>query len=479
MNHRISGIIGLHKLLLVAIAFAWFWFMLLFWDRYLDFKLEASSRPWLYLLASVVGVLISSLGSQQEYDIFFGSRHWQSLRKCILFANIQTVLIAFLCFAFVFATKDKSTSRMFLTVLILSFWPTLVLSNFLIPVLLREFFQGSESFKSTILVGNPASVARLEDWIFHYQRKGFLLKGFVTANDVADGGELLEELKIDILGGISELQDVIDEELISRIVIIPDNRMGMWLPSVVEASFKKGCRVLIHNPFADFFDSRIIPVEESGHAFFTFQNEPLENPFNQLLKRSLDLLISIPAVLFILPILTFFVWVMQRSQSPGPILFTQDRVGRAGKHFTIYKFRSMRYVPRDEDDREEEQAKAEDDRIFAFGRFMRKFSIDEFPQFINVLLGDMSVVGPRPFMPCHDVLFSSNFKAYRVRQYVKPGVTGPAQCRGYRGEVTDKEALNQRIEMDFYYVGSWTLWMDIEIIIRTCLQVIFPPKTAY
>ena len=139
----------------------------------------------------------------------------------------------------------------------------------------------------------------------------------------------------------------------------------------------------------------------------------------------------------------------------------------------------MRYVPRDEDDREGEQAKSDDDRIFSFGKFMRKFSIDEFPQFLNVLKGDMSVVGPRPFMPCHDELFSSNFKAYRVRQYVKPGVTGPAQCRGFRGEVTDEEALNQRIEMDFHYVGSWSLWMDVEIIIRTCLQVVFPPKTAY
>ena len=128
---------------------------------------------------------------------------------------------------------------------------------------------------------------------------------------------------------------------------------------------------------------------------------------------------------------------------------------------------------------ETKQASPNDSRIFAFGRLMRRFSIDELPQFINVFQGDMSLVGPRPYLAEHDHLFQRDYKAYRVRQFVKPGVTGPAQCRGLRGEFTDPELVRQRIEMDFAYVGSWSLWLDCEIVLRTFRQVIFPPKTAY
>ena len=110
---------------------------------------------------------------------------------------------------------------------------------------------------------------------------------------------------------------------------------------------------------------------------------------------------------------------------------------------------------------------------------MRRFSVDEIPQFINVLLGDMSLVGPRPYLEAHDYLFQKSYKSYRIRQFVKPGVTGPAQCRGLRGEFTDESLVSKRIELDFAYVSSWSIWTDIVILIRTLGQVLFPPKSAY
>ena len=125
------------------------------------------------------------------------------------------------------------------------------------------------------------------------------------------------------------------------------------------------------------------------------------------------------------------------------------------------------------------QASKNDTRIFAFGRFIRHFSVDELPQLINVIRGEMSLVGPRPYLEKHDYLFEKNFKSYRVRQFVKPGVTGPAQCRGLRGEFTDPDLIKQRIEMDFNYVGNWSIWLDVEIVFRTVGQVLFPPKSAY
>ena len=138
----------------------------------------------------------------------------------------------------------------------------------------------------------------------------------------------------------------------------------------------------------------------------------------------------------------------------------------------------MRYEPKSEDD-EALQAKQFDDRVFSFGKIMRRFSIDELPQFINVFWGDMSVVGPRPYLKTHDYLFQKSYKSYRIRQFVKPGVTGPAQCQGLRGEFTDPSLVSKRIELDFAYVGSWSIWTDFMIIVKTVGQVLFPPKSAY
>jgi putative colanic acid biosynthesis UDP-glucose lipid carrier transferase len=170
--------------------------------------------------------------------------------------------------------------------------------------------------------------------------------------------------------------------------------------------------------------------------------------------------------------------ISQILQSPGPLFFKQERVGMAGKRFVIWKFRSMQFEEKSEED-EAVQAQAVDNRVFSFGKIMRRFSIDELPQFINVLMGDMSLVGPRPYLQAHDYLFQKSYKSYRIRQFVKPGVTGPAQCRGLRGEFTDDALVSKRIELDFAYVGSWSIWTDMVIIVRTVGQVLFPPKSAY
>jgi putative colanic acid biosynthesis UDP-glucose lipid carrier transferase len=254
--------------------------------------------------------------------------------------------------------------------------------------------------------------------------------------------------------------------------------MDDWVSKVAELATRYGCRVLIYNNLSGLFDARLVFMEESGRQFFTLLNEPLESPFNQMVKRCFDLCLSIPLMFLFLPPTILLVKFYQSIQAPGPIFFKQERIGQAGKKFVIWKFRSMKHFREGERD-ESIQAHVGDDRIFSFGKFMRRFSIDELPQIINVIKGEMSLVGPRPYLAKHDYLFERNFKAYRVRQFVKPGVTGPAQCRGLRGEFTDPDLINKRIELDFNYVGNWSVWVDVEIVIRTIGQVIFPPKSAY
>ena len=195
------------------------------------------------------------------------------------------------------------------------------------------------------------------------------------------------------------------------------------------------------------------------HSTFT---SPLEEPLNKVLKRLSDILLSI---LFLLPtaLLLPFIFIAIKRQSPGPMLFRQLRTGIDGKQFYCYKFRSM-HVNADSDRR---QATKDDPRKFPFGNFMRKTNIDELPQFWNVLLGNMSIVGPRPHMLAHTDQYEKLIKKYLVRHFVKPGITGWAQVTGFRGETRELWQMEGRVERDIWYIQHWSFWLDVRIIWMT------------
>lgn len=203
--------------------------------------------------------------------------------------------------------------------------------------------------------------------------------------------------------------------------------------------------------------------------------EPLENTSNQLIKRVFDFLFSLMVCVTILPVAVGFVWILHRLFSPGPLFFKQERVGRNGEPFQVYKFRSLNVENGDA----AQQVSKDDDRIFRGGRFIRKSSLDEIPQFINVLRGEMSVVGPRPHMGEHDDEFAGFYESYGQRRYVKPGVTGLAQAKGFRGEVNRSFDLRHRARLDRFYVLHWHFAFDMKIILLTFRSVVRPPKTAY
>src|SRR5262249_26312014 len=151
----------------------------------------------------------------------------------------------------------------------------------------------------------------------------------------------------------------------------------------------------------------------------------------------LDLAIAVPVVVVLLPVATVLVWLAQRLQSPGPVFFKQVRTGMLGRTFNIYKFRTMH--PNGQD--EAQQASRHDPRVFTAGSWMRKLSIDELPQFLNVIHGDMSVIGPRPHLPKHDELFAKAMRRYFIRRFIRPGITGWAQVNGFRGEVRSESDI--------------------------------------
>lgn len=212
------------------------------------------------------------------------------------------------------------------------------------------------------------------------------------------------------------------------------------------------------------------------YPIISMRKEPLTNPFNRGLKRAFDLVVTIPALILLLPIMLLVALIIKIS-SPGPVFFIQERTGKDGKNFNCYKFRSMK-VNKDAD---KVQATANDPRKYPFGNFMRKTNIDELPQFFNVLIGNMSLVGPRPHMLAHTDQYGSLVDKYMVRHYAKPGITGWAQVTGSRGETKELWQMEERIKKDIWYLENWTLWLDIRIMWRTVTNVICrrDKETAY
>lgn len=208
-------------------------------------------------------------------------------------------------------------------------------------------------------------------------------------------------------------------------------------------------------------------------VFTTYEN-PLQNSVNRAVKRLFDIFFSL---LFLIPtaLIFPFVFIIMKIQSPGPILFKQKRTGLDGKTFNCYKFRSM-HVNADAD---RLQATKDDPRKYPFGNFMRKANIDELPQFLNVLNGDMSIVGPRPHMLAHTEQYSELIDKYMVRHFVKPGVTGWAQVTGFRGETKELWQMEGRVKRDIWYIEHWSIWLDIRIIWLTFKSIFIHDKNAY
>lgn len=212
---------------------------------------------------------------------------------------------------------------------------------------------------------------------------------------------------------------------------------------------------------------------EEMEIYTTYEN-PLQNSVNKAKKRVFDIVLSL---FFLIPtaLMFPFIWLIIKIQSPGPIFFRQKRTGLDGKEFEMLKFRSM-HVNKDAD---KLQATKDDPRKFPFGNFMRKSNIDELPQFLNVLKGDMSFVGPRPHMLLHTEQYSHLIDKYMVRHFVKPGLTGWAQVTGFRGETKELWQMEGRVKRDIWYMEHWSIWLDIRIIWMTFKTIFVHDKNAY
>jgi putative colanic acid biosynthesis UDP-glucose lipid carrier transferase len=207
----------------------------------------------------------------------------------------------------------------------------------------------------------------------------------------------------------------------------------------------------------------------------SLRSEPLQDVAGQIKKRFFDIVFSLMVILLLLSWLLPILAILIKLDSKGPVFFVQMRSGKNNRSFRCYKFRSLRI----NNDADSTQVTQNDVRFTRLGKILRRTNIDEFPQFFNTLIGDMSIVGPRPHMLKHTELYSGLLNQYMVRHFLKPGITGWAQVNGLRGETKTISQMQQRVEHDIWYIENWSLWLDFRIIILTVYNAIRGEKNAF
>lgn len=472
ISTRARGLVHLHAGVTAAAVGVFFWAYAELVLRYVPvIRLTREVNLLPYFLC-VLGALALSLRGLAPLVSRF---HRLEAVEAARLAGRQVALMALLIFTMMFATQDRSISRLFLGTLLVWCWVGLTGLHLWLPARLARIVFPRGQQLPTVFVGRTAALAGLHEWILHKELLGVHRVGLLTDDPPpADPAAL----PMPWLGRCEELPRVLQERAVVQVVLLQLPGSDEEARRTIELCQEHGCRLLIHNDLAERYTHPLVPTIEDGRHFYTLIDEPLEDPINRIVKRAFDLAWAVPVVVLVLPALCAVVWLMQRRQAPGPLFHVRERRGQHGQVFRMLKFRSMRVGPEDAA-AEAKQAKADDARIFPFGRVLRRRSLDEFPQFWNVLCGDMSVVGPRPYMPLLDEEFRRQARGYRTRHLVKPGITGLAQSLGYRGEVVAPEMLKRRVYWDVFYIGHWSVWLDLQITVRTLWQLIRPPDSAY
>ena len=330
-----------------------------------------------------------------------------------------------------------------------------------------------ESIKKTaVIVGVNELSNQFKERIEANSQYGILLKGYF---DVASDqlSPYISALKQPLLGDVSELSEYVKKNKIDIIyIVLPPSLHAQIMALLDDLKDTTASIYFVPNFFmADLIQARIDEID--GMPIVAMCETPFSG-FNGFIKYLSDLVLATFILILISPIL-IIIAIGVKLSSKGPILFMQRRYGLDGHNIVVYKFRSMTVT---EDGDHVVQAKANDKRVTSFGKFIRKTSLDELPQFINVLQGRMSIVGPRPHAISHNELYRKVIKGYMVRHKVKPGITGWAQVNGFRGETETIESMKTRIDYDIEYLKNWSLSLDIKIIFKTVL-LIFKDSKAY
>ncbi len=384
----------------------------------------------------------------------------------VLWRAVKQTMLTYLLFTIMLALIDKVVPRRLLFECFCITLPLITIWHFVANKLVRMVRKMGHNIRHVVIIGTDVVAHRLYKEMGYGQLfTGYCVRGFFTSNGaetVPEGGTFL--------GTVDDCYEWLRQNRVEEVYCsLPPAMCQKEVDKIVQ---------ICNEQFMDFF---YLPTMDGyPHRQMTFRNfgkvtviklreEPMNTPLSKIGRRMVDLLISGLFLFTLYPFVLLFVWIGNKvTGNVGPIYFRQARTGYNGKSFMIYKFRSMKVNA----EADKLQATENDPRKTPFGDFLRRSSIDELPQFLNVFLGDMSVIGPRPHMEYHTEMYSELIGNYMVRHLAKPGITGWAQVSGCRGETKMVEEMKDRVEHDIWYIEHWTPLLDIEIFFKTIWQVL-------
>jgi putative colanic acid biosynthesis UDP-glucose lipid carrier transferase len=333
----------------------------------------------------------------------------------------------------------------------------------------RNFYKHNELLKRVLIIGYNSTAKKLVSY-FEQEDINTEIVGYVENEQ-----NVTELSNYPILGDINSVIEVAKQNSVDEIysTVTPEQNTALY--KIIDKADDECIRFKIVPDFSIFIQGPFFVSYFNDMPVLTLRSVPLDDINKWHTKRFFDILVSLLVIVFILSWLVPIICLLIILESPGSPIFSQLRTGENKKSFPCYKFRSM-YV---NTEAHLKQATKNDSRITKVGRILRRTSLDEFPQFVNVLIGTMSVVGPRPHMVKHTDDYSKLVNQYMVRHYSKPGITGWAQIHGYRGEINDLGQIKNRIQYDIWYMENWSLFLDIRIMFSTVINIFKGDDKAY
>lgn len=339
--------------------------------------------------------------------------------------------------------------------------------KFLSFFLLKKYRALGNNYRTTIVLGFDDASKKIIKIFESKSNMGYKFLGFFANKDYKNDA---------YLGKINDVYDFVSTNEVDQIYCSLSELSKDQIREINKFSIEKNITLKLI-PDSDELYSKTQEVEfyEDTITVLNVKKLPFEFTENFYIKRVFDIFFSFFICVFLLSWLIPILWILVKLESKGPLIFKQEREGLNGEKFVCYKFRSMKINELSD----QVHATKNDERVTKMGAFLRKTSMDELPQFFNVLLGDMSVVGPRPHLESLSIEYQKDVDDYLKRHIVKPGITGLAQVSGYRGEIRKKSDIKNRIRLDIFYIENWSFFLDIKIIIKTVSNVFKGEEKAY
>lgn len=452
----IRGIYILLDLIIINLCF--------FFSYLTDIEFDSPNRELLIYQGAYNVVWFLVISTLKAYE----TRHVFSFSKVIR-EIFQAILVHFLVMtAIIFFSESTLFSKNYFLLVYGFLIVLLPFARLFLLYLLMLYRRSGFNYINIVFIGADRSSMNFYRSISNDSTLGLRVKGFFGKN--------LENVPENLqLGGLDEIKEYCLNEEVGRIYCASSELTSKELNDLMVFADENLIRTRIF-PSLGNFTNRAVDLElVEGIPVINVRSEPLENNWNKQMKRGFDVVFSFVVLVTLFPVLTVLLGLLIKLESRGPVFFKQLRTGKDRKPFFCYKFRSMT-INRDSDF---VQATKGDVRLTRIGSFMRKTSLDEIPQFLNVLRGEMSIVGPRPHMLQHSEEYSKIISKFYVRHFVKPGITGWAQVRGYRGATEDPSLMEKRVEHDVWYLENWNFWLDLKIVVLTVLNVVKGEENAY